>query len=168
MKTKRILSAVVSAALLFTSLFSTAGTGTITASAADVTTETLESSQLLDDLMDTATSFIAVRHYQLGGSHYAYTEYLNEVNGGNADNTNGPELGYYKAGSQPVSYTHLKWINLIMTALVAGLLGFVIVDSFFYQQAFAGGRGMDGIFGLSKMCIRDSYTSSSTVRPVGI
>ncbi len=102
MKTKRILSAVVSAALLFTSLFSTAGAGTMTATAADVTTETLESSQLLDDLMDTATSFIAVRHYQLGGSHYAYTEYLNEVNGGNADNTNGPELGYYKAGSQLV------------------------------------------------------------------
>lgn len=42
-----------------------------------------------------------------------------------------------------------KWINLIMTALVAVLLVFVIVDSFFYQQAFDGGRGMDGIFGLS-------------------
>lgn len=100
MKTKRILSAVVSAALLFTSLFSTAGTGTITATAADVTTETLESSQLLDNLMDTATSFIVVKHYQLGGSHYAYTEYLNEVNGSGNANTNGPELGYYKAGSQ--------------------------------------------------------------------
>ena len=42
-----------------------------------------------------------------------------------------------------------KWINLIMMALVAIMLGFVIVDSFFYEGAFAGGRGMDGIFGLS-------------------
>ena len=42
-----------------------------------------------------------------------------------------------------------KWINLIMTALVAIMLGFVLADSFFYGELFGGGRGMDGIFGVS-------------------
>ena len=103
MNKKRILSAVLSAALLFTSLFSAANATSLEALAAsNVKTETLAGSELLDDLMDTATSFIAIKHYQLGGSHYAYTEYLNEVIGDGADNTEGPERGFYKAGSQMI------------------------------------------------------------------
>lgn len=97
MKKNRILSAVLSAALLFTSLFSAASAPAITASAAATKTETLQSTELLEDLMDTATSFIAVKHYQLGGSHYAYTEYINEYM--NGDRVEGPE-NYYKPGSQ--------------------------------------------------------------------
>lgn len=42
-----------------------------------------------------------------------------------------------------------KWINLIMAGLTAILLGFVLVDSFFYQELTGGGRGLDGIFGMS-------------------
>ena len=100
MNKKRILSAVVSAALLFTSLFSAANATTIEAKAAASKTETLESSQLLEDLMETATSFIAVKHYQLGGSHYAYTDYINEYNGDGSGWVEGPEGGYFKGGSQ--------------------------------------------------------------------
>lgn len=39
---------------------------------------TIEKSQLVDNLMDQATSFVVVYHKQLGGSHYAYTEGLAE------------------------------------------------------------------------------------------
>lgn len=100
MNKKRILSAVVSAALLFTSLFSAANLPAMTATAAAPKVESLNSSDLLDSLMDTATSFITVKHYQLGGSHYAYTEYINEYNGNGANWVEGPENGFYKSGSQ--------------------------------------------------------------------
>ncbi|MCI8360787.1 MAG: hypothetical protein HFE86_05550, partial [Clostridiales bacterium] len=102
MNKKRLLSAVLSAALLFTSLFSAANLPVITAAAATPKVETLDSSELLDSLMGTATSFITIKHYQLGGSHYAYTEYLNETIGNGSDNAEGPERGYYKSGSQMV------------------------------------------------------------------
>ena len=42
-----------------------------------------------------------------------------------------------------------KWISLITTGLTVILLGFILVDSFFYKELAGGGRGMDGVFGMS-------------------
>ncbi len=56
--------------------------------------DTLESSELLDHMMDCATSYIVVYHKQLGGSHYAYTEGLaEEYNDGN-QSANGNEATF--------------------------------------------------------------------------
>ncbi|HHW46510.1 MAG TPA: hypothetical protein GXX17_06340 [Clostridiales bacterium] len=75
------------------------------ANAAETTTN-LPSSQLLDNLMEVATQFIVIRHYQLGGSHYAYTEGLAEEMG-NHGVPDGTESNFIP-GSQMILVTLRK------------------------------------------------------------
>ncbi len=64
----------------------------------------LEGSDLLYDLMETATTFVVVKHKALGGSHYAYTEGLFEESTGEAASGVGTESNF-AGGSQLVLLT---------------------------------------------------------------
>lgn len=75
-------------------------------SAAD---ETLEYSDMLGDLMDTASSFVVVYHKQLGGSHYAYTEGLaEESQGDNTHSTGEGNESVFNPGSRMTLITLTK------------------------------------------------------------
>ncbi len=64
----------------------------------------LEHSDLLDDLMETATVFVMAQHKAMGGSHYAYTEGLYEESTGEAANGVGTE-SVFNPGSRLVLVT---------------------------------------------------------------
>ncbi len=64
----------------------------------------LEGSDLLYDLMETATTFVVAEHKALGGSHYAYTEGLFEESTGDAAPGVGTESNF-AAGSRLVLVT---------------------------------------------------------------
>ena len=70
--------------------------------AASTSTETyLDGSDLLYDLMETATTFVVAQHKALGGSHYAYTEGLFEESTGEAASGIGTEMNF-QSGSRLV------------------------------------------------------------------
>jgi len=64
----------------------------------------LDGSDLLYDLMETATTFVVAQHKALGGSHYAYTEGLYEESTGEAASGIGTEMQFYP-GSRLVLIT---------------------------------------------------------------
>ncbi len=64
----------------------------------------LEGSDLLYDLMETATTFVVVQHQALGASHYAYTEALYEESGREAATDVGTEIQFHP-GSRLVLIT---------------------------------------------------------------
>ncbi len=64
------------------------------AGSANETVEYLEGSDLLYDLMETATTFVVAEHKALGGSHYAYTEGLYEESTGEAATGIGTESNF--------------------------------------------------------------------------
>lgn len=79
MKTERKISgkaAIIRAAIIVMSL--AALVGALCIGLPISASSTIEKSELVDHLMDSATSFVVVYHKQLGGSHYAYTEGLAE------------------------------------------------------------------------------------------
>ena len=61
-------------------------------------TTTLENSELLSTLMENYTSFVVVRHRQLGGSHYAYTEALSDTIIEKETSPNNEEANYRVGG----------------------------------------------------------------------
>ncbi len=85
-KSKRVKSLLVALATVF--MMVTLLCVGVPVNAAD---EYLEYSDMLGDLMETATSFVVVYHKQLGGSHYAYTEGLAEEL--NSDNMSATGIG---------------------------------------------------------------------------
>ncbi len=96
---KKLIAIVLTIALLLPCL-SFLPAIPVFAAVGDVTTGTLKSSSLLDDLMDQYTSFIVVKHKQLGGSHYAYTEAVSDTYDSGAPN--GEETTMFRPGSQMV------------------------------------------------------------------
>ncbi|MGM9637851.1 MAG: hypothetical protein ACI3YK_07715 [Eubacteriales bacterium] len=52
---------------------------------------TIERSEMLDDMMNMATSYVVVYHKQLGGSHYAYSEGLAEESNDGSTSVEGNE-----------------------------------------------------------------------------
>lgn len=70
----------------------------IAASPKTPVTTTLESSELLSTLMENYTSFVVVRHRQLGGSHYAYTEALSDTIIEKDSSPNNEEANYRVGG----------------------------------------------------------------------
>lgn len=59
-----------------------------------VKAETLKRSEMLDKMMETATSYVVVYHKQMGGSHYAYTEGLAEEMNSGATASEGNEANF--------------------------------------------------------------------------
>ncbi len=96
---KRSFSFIMFLAIMMTTL---GGTGLALAANADetgkITTVTLEESELLNNLMETATQFVVIKAKQHGGSHYAYTEALAEEMQ-DSTSPDGVETNFY-AGSQ--------------------------------------------------------------------
>jgi hypothetical protein len=70
----------------------------------DQTVTYLEGSDLLYDLMETATTFVVAQHKALGASHYAYTEALYEESTGEAATGVGTEMQFHP-GSRLVLVT---------------------------------------------------------------
>lgn len=68
--------------------------GSTAAASGKETVEYLEASDLLYDLMETATTFVVAEHKALGGSHYAYTEGLYEESTGEAASGVGTEMNF--------------------------------------------------------------------------
>ncbi len=58
----------------------------------------MEDSELLDTLMENYTSFVVVRHRQLGGSHYAYTEAVSDTVIEKETSPNAEEANYRVGG----------------------------------------------------------------------
>lgn len=81
---KKIFISILAIVVMVTSMQSlsyisfTAVAASDEASAEGVTVSYMEGSDLLYDLMETATTFVVAQHKALGGSHYAYTEGLFE------------------------------------------------------------------------------------------
>ena len=112
---KKFLSIALSVALLlcsmlnmpiFTISVAAAATPTsewVSASPKAPVTSNMAQSDLLDELMETYTSFVVVRQRQLGGSHYAYTEAISDtiVESGTLNTPNLEETPY-RAGAELV------------------------------------------------------------------
>lgn len=79
---KNIIKRSLSFVLLLSLMLTTFGTMGFTLANADdtgkITTVTLNESELLNNLMETATQFVVIKAKQHGGSHYAYTEAIAE------------------------------------------------------------------------------------------
>ncbi|MBQ9963613.1 MAG: discoidin domain-containing protein [Clostridia bacterium] len=73
----------------------------VAASPKTPTVTAMEQSDLLDELMAQYTTFVVVRHRQLGGSHYAYSEALSDT-AIEADSSPNPEEVSYRVGAELV------------------------------------------------------------------
>lgn len=82
---KKIISSILVLCMLMSCTL-VALSPTASAAQGQVTTGTIASSALLDDLMEQYTSFILVKHKQLGGSHYSYTEAVSDAYDSSAPN----------------------------------------------------------------------------------
>ena len=92
---KRILTVILCLSLILGNLVGFP-CGVIVADAAPGQTVTyLEGSDLLYDLMETATTFVVVQHKALGASHYAYTEALYEESTREAASGVGTEIQFH-------------------------------------------------------------------------
>ena len=102
---KRILQVFMAFAIVLTS-FGGLFQFDLTVSAADdnTTVTYLEASDLIYDLMETATTFIVAQHKAMGGTHYAYTAGLLEESTKDAATGVGTEYNF-KPGSRLVLFT---------------------------------------------------------------
>lgn len=95
---KKLLSVILCVAVILSCTLCIPVTGASAAVGA-VTTATLQQSDLLNGLMEKYTSFVVVKHKQLGGSHYAYTNGVTDTY--DANSPTGEEVNF-APGSQMV------------------------------------------------------------------
>ena len=126
---KRILQIFLAVAIVFTSFggmfqldFS------VKAADSDTTVTYIEATDLIYDLMETATTFIVVQHKALGGTHYAYTDSLWEESTGDGATTVGTEYNF-RAGSRLVLLTledagnnQIKKTEKVILTATAGMI----------------------------------------------
>lgn len=101
---KRLLVLLLAVAMVVGNLTGLSLISTSAASSANEEVSYLDGSDLLYDLMETATTFLVAQHKALGGSHYAYTEGLFEESTGEAASGVGTEMNF-SAGSRLVLLT---------------------------------------------------------------
>ena len=102
MKIKKILSVILVVAMILTCA-TVLSASTVNAAVGQVTTSTVSDDPLLQSLMSQYTSFIVVKHKQMGGSHYAYTEAVSDDrNQPNVPWHSGTETDMWRPGSQMV------------------------------------------------------------------
>lgn len=101
---KRILTVILCLSLIAGHLIGVDCTAISVEDASNQTVTYLEGTDLLYDLMDTATTFVVVQHQTLGASHYAYTEALYEESGREAATDVGTEIQFHP-GSRMVLIT---------------------------------------------------------------
>ena len=90
---KRLLLLILCCAMVLGNLYGLPF-GTLAASSSKEEVSYLDGSDLLYDLMETATTFLVAQHKVLGGSHYAYTEGLFEESTGEAASGVGTEMNF--------------------------------------------------------------------------
>ena len=101
---KRILTVILCLSLILGHLIGLNGMTVLADEAPNQTVTYLEGSDLLYDLMETATTFVVAQHKALGASHYAYTEGLYEESTGEAATGVGTEMQFHP-GSRLVLIT---------------------------------------------------------------
>lgn len=106
-KKNKLLSVVVTVAIILCSAMSVIYAARNDSKIEIVRTFSAEDSKTIEKLYEITPYYIVVRHYQLGGSHYAYTEGLAEDN---AEKDTAPEFreGYFYPGSEMALLTLQK------------------------------------------------------------
>ena len=101
---KRILTLILCLSMILGNLIGFPVTVNAAGAAPNATVSYLDGSDLLYDLMETATTFVVAQQKALGASHYAYTEALYEESTGEAASGVGTEMQFHP-GSRLVMIT---------------------------------------------------------------
>ena len=101
---KRILTFILCLSFILGNLIGFPFTVNAVGAAPNQTVTYLEGSDLLYDLMESATTFVVAQQKALGASHYAYTEALYEESTGEAASGVGTEMQFHP-GSRLVMIT---------------------------------------------------------------
>lgn len=109
---KRILTLILCLSLILGHMIGFPCTVIAADADSEQTVTYLEGSDLLYDLMETATTFVVTQHQALGASHYAYTEALYEESGREAATDVGTEIQFHP-GSRLVLVTLAAEGNLV-------------------------------------------------------